>query len=67
MLMFIFPFVLVKHFLMFQVQYLFVIKLDNNLPLGNIFIDYTIDIYFLHYITRFIFHIHFFHEDMKVK
>jgi hypothetical protein len=45
MLMFIFTFILVKHFLMLQVQSLFVIKLDNNLTLGNMFFNYTIDIY----------------------
>jgi hypothetical protein len=50
--MFIFPFTLVKHFFMFQVQYLFVIKLGNILALGNMFVVSRIHIYFvLHYIS----------------
>jgi hypothetical protein len=47
MLMFIFPFTLVNHFLMFQVQSLFVIKLGNILALGDMFVVRRIHIYFV--------------------
>jgi hypothetical protein len=49
--MFIFPFILAKHFFMFQVQFLFVIKLGNILTLGNTFVVCRVHTLFLHCIT----------------
>jgi hypothetical protein len=50
--MFIFPFTLVKHFFMFQIQSLFVIKLGNILAIRNMFVVNRIHVYFvLHYIS----------------
>jgi hypothetical protein len=49
--MFIFPFILAKHFFMLQVQSLFVIKLGKIVTLENMFVVCKIHTLFLHCIT----------------
>ncbi len=59
MLMFIFPFTLVKQLLMFQLQYLFVIKLGMILISINMLIVCKIHTQFFCVTLKFILHAHF--------
>jgi hypothetical protein len=51
--MFIFPFILKIHFLMFQVQSLLIIKSNNILTSRNTFVIYNIHISFPQHYTSF--------------
>jgi hypothetical protein len=66
MLIFTFPFILMRHFFIFQVQNLFVIKLGCSLTSRNMFVVCRIHI-FLFFALHFILCTHFLHEEKRVK